>query len=48
MNAIELKDLEKHYRDFDLRISLTLPQGWAWADGSQSVGSVGSKTFKAN
>ncbi len=27
MNAIELKDLEKHYRDFDLRISLTLPQG---------------------
>ena len=27
MNAIELKDLEKHYRDFDLRISLNLPQG---------------------
>ena len=27
MNAIELRDLEKHYRDFDLRISLTLPQG---------------------
>lgn len=27
MNAIEMKDLEKHYRDFDLRISLTLPQG---------------------
>lgn len=27
MNAIELKDLEKHYKDFDLRISLTLPQG---------------------
>ena len=27
MNAIELKDLEKHYRDFDLRISLSLPQG---------------------
>ena len=27
MNAIELKDLEKHYQDFDLRISLTLPQG---------------------
>ena len=27
MNAIELKDLEKHYRDFDQRISLNLPQG---------------------
>lgn len=27
MNAIELRDLEKHYRGFDLRISLTLPQG---------------------
>ena len=27
MNAIELRDLEKHYRDFDLHISLTLPQG---------------------
>ena len=27
MNDIELKDLEKHYRDFDLRISLSLPQG---------------------
>jgi ABC-2 type transport system ATP-binding protein len=27
MNAIELRDLEKHYRDFDLRISLTLPEG---------------------
>ena len=27
MNAIELRDLEKHYKDFDLRISLTLPQG---------------------
>ena len=27
MNAIELKDLEKHYKDFDLRISLNLPQG---------------------
>ena len=27
MNAIELKDLEKHYRDFDLCISLSLPQG---------------------
>lgn len=27
MNAIELKDLEKHYKDFDLRISLSLPQG---------------------
>ena len=27
MNAIELRDLEKHYRDFDLRISLSLPQG---------------------
>ncbi len=27
MNAMELRELEKHYRDFDLRISLTLPQG---------------------
>ncbi len=27
MNAIELRDLEKHYKDFDLRISLDLPQG---------------------
>ena len=27
MNAIELKDLEKHYKDFDLRLSLSLPQG---------------------
>ena len=27
MNAIELKGLEKHYKDFDLRIDLTLPQG---------------------
>ena len=27
MNAIELRDLEKHYRDFDLKIDLELPQG---------------------
>ena len=27
MNAIELHALEKHYRDFDLKIDLTLPQG---------------------
>ena len=27
MNAIELHELEKHYRDFDLKISLNLPRG---------------------
>ena len=27
MNAIELKGLEKHYKDFDLHIDLSLPQG---------------------
>ncbi len=27
MNAIELRELEKHYRDFDLKIDLDLPQG---------------------
>ena len=32
----------------DTLSSVTLPQGWAWADGSQSVGNVGSNTFKAN
>lgn len=32
----------------DTLSSVTLPQGWAWADGSQSVGNVGPHTFKAN
>ena len=27
MNAIELHGLEKHYKDFDLKIDLELPQG---------------------
>ena len=27
MNAIELKGLEKHYKDFDLKLDLDLPQG---------------------
>ena len=27
MNAIELRGLEKHYKDFDLKIDLELPQG---------------------
>ena len=27
MNAIELKGLEKHYKDFDLKVDLELPQG---------------------
>ena len=27
MNAIELKRLEKHYKDFDLKVDLELPQG---------------------
>ena len=27
MNAIELRRLEKHYRDFDLKLDLTLPSG---------------------
>ena len=27
--------------------SVKLPIGWAWEDGTQSVGSVGEKTFKA-
>ena len=27
MNAIELKGLEKHYGDFDLKLDLTLPEG---------------------
>ena len=27
MNAIELRGLEKHYKDFDLKIDLTLPEG---------------------
>ena len=32
----------------DTLSSVTLPEGWAWADGNQSVGNVGSNTFKAN
>ena len=32
----------------DTLSSVTLPQGWAWADGNQSVGNVGPHTFKAN
>ena len=32
----------------DTLSSVTLPQGWAWADGSQSVGNAGSNTFKAS
>lgn len=27
MNAIELRGLEKHYKDFDLKLDLTLPEG---------------------
>ena len=27
---------------------VTLPTGWTWADSAQSVGNVGSNTFKAN
>ena len=27
--------------------NITLPDGWSWVDGTQSVGSVGSHTFKA-
>ncbi len=27
---------------------VTLPDGWTWADSTQSVGNVGSNTFKAN
>lgn len=27
MNAIKLRGLEKHYKDFDLKLDLTLPQG---------------------
>ena len=28
--------------------NVTLPTGWTWADSTQSVGNVGTKTFKAN
>ena len=28
--------------------NVTLPTGWAWADSTQSVGNVGTNTFKAN
>ena len=28
--------------------NVTLPDGWTWVDSTQSVGSVGSNTFKAN
>ena len=31
----------------DTLADVTLPEGWKWADGTQSVGSVGKKTFKA-
>ena len=27
---------------------VTLPTGWSWADGTKSVGNVGTNTFKAN
>ena len=32
----------------DLLSNVTLPTGWAWDNGSQSVGNVGTNTFKAN
>ena len=32
----------------DTLSSVTLPTGWTWASGSQSVGNAGTKTFKAN
>lgn len=32
----------------DTLSSVALPDGWTWADGTQSVGNVGTKTFKAN
>ena len=28
--------------------NVTLPEGWTWADSSESVGEAGTKTFKAN
>ena len=31
----------------DTLSSVTLPEGWAWADGTQTVGNAGSNTFKA-
>ncbi len=31
----------------DTLADITLPTGWTWADDTQSVGSVGTKTFKA-
>ena len=32
----------------DTLSAVTLPTGWAWADGTQSVGNVGTNTFKAS
>ena len=32
----------------DTLSTVTLPEGWTWADGTQSVGNVGENTFKAN
>ena len=32
----------------DTLADIALPTGWAWADGTQSVGNVGTNTFKAN
>ena len=32
----------------DTLASVKLPEGWAWANSSQSVGTVGTRTFKAN
>ena len=32
----------------DTLADVALPDGWAWADGTQSVGNVGTNTFKAN
>ena len=32
----------------DTLSTVTLPTGWAWADGTQSVGNAGTNTFKAN
>ncbi|MBQ9511062.1 MAG: hypothetical protein IJR55_05170 [Clostridia bacterium] len=31
----------------DTLSSVTLPTGWSWADGTQTVGNVGTNTFKA-
>ena len=39
-------DLKATYGD--TLSSVTLPTGWSWVNGSQKVGNVGTKTFKAN